>query len=109
SVLDTTVYSLMQRFVTLIQSWDESGYVHSVTVIHFIEHPLFKPFRADIPANFLSVRDHLYWDLNSQWIDMPLPWKLLLGPCQEASQLLDRCMQLLEIVYQEAEEDLDRA
>src|SRR5690606_3440349 len=62
-----------------------------------------------IPEAFRRIETDLYWDLNTQWKDLPAPWSELLAPCENASDLLKRCMRILEMVYDQAEDDLDRA
>jgi CRISPR/Cas system-associated exonuclease Cas4 (RecB family) len=109
SVLDTTVYSFMQRFVAILESWQQNQYVSSVACIHFFEHPLFRPFINQIPESFRRIETDLYWDYNNQWKNLPEPWSELLAPCVNASELLKRCMRILELVYDLAEADLDRA
>lgn len=109
SVLDTTVYSFMQRFVSILDSWQQNQYVSAQACVHFFEHPLFYPFVHTIPESFRKIDTDLYWDIGHQWKNLPVPWSDLLAPCENAAELLKRCMQILDLVYDQAEDDLDRA
>lgn len=109
SVLDTTVYSFMQRFVSILDSWEQNQYVSAQACVHFFEHPLFYPFVQHIPEAFRKIETDLYWDIGNQWKELPAPWSDLLAPCESAAELLKRCMRILDLVYDQAEDDLDRA
>ncbi len=109
SVMDTSVYVLVQRFIDCLNSWTAQGYVSKVALFITAEHELLSEFRTHILAIDVKSPGQLYWHYELEWGQMPAPWFDLFGPCPDQYSLLDRCLKLLSIIYEKAKIELDKA
>jgi CRISPR/Cas system-associated exonuclease Cas4 (RecB family) len=109
SVMDTSVYVLVQRFIDCLNSWTPQGYVSKVALLITSEHELLSEFRSHVLAIDSKSPDQLYWHFDREWKEMPAPWFDLFGSCADQYSLLDRCLKLLSIIYENAKIELDKA
>jgi ATP-dependent helicase/nuclease subunit B len=109
SILDTSIYSLIQRFNMVHEAWSKNGYISRNTVVLFFEHDLLAQYKSEVPANSLQRDGPLFWHFDREWQEIPEHWRNLLSPCQSQEDLLERCIALLEKVYPATQQELDRA
>jgi CRISPR/Cas system-associated exonuclease Cas4 (RecB family) len=109
SVMDTTVYVLIQRFIDCLNDWTPQGYVSKIALNIIAEHELLSEFRSLVLAIETKSLEQLYWHIDREWKQMPAPWFDLFSPCPDQFTLLDRCLKLLSIIYDKANAEIDKA
>lgn len=109
SVLDTPIYSLVQRFILCLDGWKNGRYIKSETVLLLLDHDLLKNVKNSLPSELTKPEAPLYWHLHREWENMPGVWRELLSPCPDQKTLLAKCLKFLEMVYETATAELDRA
>lgn len=109
SVLDTRVYTLVESYLRSLDAWSASGeYIASQALVHFLRQPLLQPFLQIDPSLMKETRDSLYLKKESIWHLLPIVWQGLLKPVKQ-TEVLERCLELLRIVNEQAEDELDKA
>lgn len=109
SVLDTPIYALMQRFIHCLDSWRSNLLIKSESVLWLLDHDLLRDVKKSLPPDLTQSEAPLYWHLHREWQEIPEAWSELLAPCPDQKTLLVKCLTFLELVYETATAELDRA
>jgi len=107
SVLDSGVYSLLQRFVDCLESWN-NNYIKAAPFKLFLEHYLLKPFSLKNRFQVL-LQDKQYLPEEEIQKELEDKWWNLLRAAQDPKEILQRISDLLLLVYENIDEDVDRA
>jgi hypothetical protein len=109
SVLDTRVYTLVQSYLGVLEAWTSSGgYLQAQALHHFLKQPLLQAVMDIDPVLAKTISNALYLEKRSIWPLLPMQWQRLLEPVNQI-EVLERCMELLRVVNEHAEDELDKA
>jgi len=106
SILDSGVYSLLDRFMQCLGSWN-NRYLKINSFKYLAEHYLLSPF---VIVNSLEFNEHNQYVHLEQFNELVNEnWRTLLSPLNNPNESIERILELLKRVYDRVEDEMDQA
>ncbi len=108
SVVDTSVFALLRRFIRVQEAWKPNGVIAARRVADFFSHHLIQG--GSRPGRMPAFEHNpLYLEPDRHWKAIPEPWNSLLLPCTQKFELADRCLELIRLIYPNTVDEADSA
>lgn len=103
SSMDTPVYSMLSRFIDCLESWDQNQkqYIEVKKIELFFTHELIARLPDAVKTKtILAKSEYRYWKITDQWQVLDERWKKMLSPSEDQIDVLERCLIVLDDVYE---------
>lgn len=107
SVLDTPVFTLVHYLLEVLEGWKDNRWIRTELCRRLFSHELLQPENELLAP--LWAGDTVYLDLLEDWKQLPEPWRDWLSPPPGQQTMLERCLHLLNHIYDRSPREIDQA
>ncbi len=107
SVLDTPVFTLVHYLLEVLEGWKDNRWIRTELCRRLFSHELLQPENELLAP--VWVDDTVYLDLLEDWKRLPEPWRDWLSPPPGQQTMLERCLRLLDHIYDRSPREIDQA